>query len=533
MSIYLFLSAVICYVIGTAPSVLYDVHMLQLNSYRNERYLRWIRQEPLRAVHLGPVLALASLILWIFVSPGIIAILWSAAFVLLFVTRNKAPQKKALVITSRVIRLITAQVAVFTGFTVAGWLFFGSLDYSQDFGSLLALSMLGLTSPLLLCLSNTLMLPVEKAVVRYYYNDANRILSRHHDLVRIGITGSYGKTSTKFILQQCLSARYNTLATPESYNTTLGVIRVIRTLLRPIHEYFIVEMGARQKGDIREICDLAHPKHGIITAIGEQHLETFRDIATIANTKLELFEALPAGGIAFYNADDRMLKETAKPNGPRYVTYGIDAADANYRAKDLVSSTKGTEFSVSTPDGASVRFHTRLLGRLNVYNILAAISVSVELGILLAELVPVVASLKPAPHRLEIKQTAGGFTILDNAFSSNPQGAKASLEVLAALEGARKVMITPGMVELGSREYELNKIFGTQAASVCDHIILVGAKRAIPIHEGLLEAGYAEDKIYIAADLKDGQKHLDAMLKAGDVLLYENDLPDNYNEVKA
>jgi UDP-N-acetylmuramoyl-tripeptide--D-alanyl-D-alanine ligase len=157
----------------------------------------------------------------------------------------------------------------------------------------------------------------------------------------------------------------------------------------------------------------------------------------------------------------------------------------------------------------------------------------VELGIPLAELVPVVASLKPAPHRLEVKQTAGGFTILDNAFSSNPQGAKASLEVLAALEGTRKLMITPGMVELGSREYELNKVFGTQAASVCDHIILVGAKRAAPIREGLLEAGFTDANIYIAANLKDGQQHLDAMLKTGDVVLYENDLPDNYNEVKA
>jgi len=122
---------------------------------------------------------------------------------------------------------------------------------------------------------------------------------------------------------------------------------------------------------------------------------------------------------------------------------------------------------------------------------------------------------------------------LDNAFSSNPQGAKASLEVLAAIEGKRKIMITPGMVELGSREYELNKAFGAQSASVCDKVILVGAKRAIPIREGLLEAGYAESDIYIAADLKDGQKHLESILRAGDVLLYENDLPDNYNEVKA
>lgn len=528
MSIYLFTIAIACYAVGIAPSVLHDVHMLQLNSYRNERYRAWISQEPLRAIHIGPLFALASLILWPFVASGTVAIVWSTIFVMLFTTRDKTPQKKKLVITSRVTRLIAAHALLFGGFMLMG-----ALLVSKDFALLAALPVLGALSPRLLGLSNTLMQPVEKAVSQHYYNDASRILSQHKNLGRIGITGSYGKTSTKFMLQQCLSTRYNTLATPESYNTTMGVVRTTRTLLRPIHEFFIVEMGARQKGDIKEICDLAHPKIGIITAIGEQHLETFRDLAAIVNTKLELFAALPADGTAFYNADDEVLRAADKPNGPRYVRYAIDSADADYRASDLTVGAKGTEFTVLTPAGESVRFRTRLLGRHNVYNILAAIAVSVELGIPPNDLVPVVASLQPAPHRLEVKQTAGGFTILDNAFSSNPQGAKSSLEVLAALAGSRKIMITPGMVELGSREYELNKAFGIQAATVCDHVILVGAKRAVPIREGLLEAGYPEDKIYIAADLKDGQKHLSSMLQAGDVVLYENDLPDTYNEVKA
>lgn len=526
MSIYLLIVSLACYVAGIAPSVLHDVHMLQLNSYRNERYRAWTQQEALRSIHLGPLLALTTLILWPFF-PNAAAVLWSAVFVLLFVLRDKTPQKKKLVITSRVGRLLAVHAVLFMGFALAGGLLF-----SLGFSLLLVLPILGALSPSLLILGNALMQPVEKAVSQHYYGDAKRMLAQHKDLVKIGITGSYGKTSTKFMLQQCLSVRYNTLATPESYNTTMGVVRTVRGLLRPIHELFIVEMGARQKGDIREICELAEPKLGIITAIGEQHLETFKDVAAIATTKLELFAALPADGIAIYNADDETLRTASKPTGPRYVRYAMDCADAEYRASDVISSAKGTEFTVSTPNG-DMRFRTRLLGRHNIYNILAAISVSVELGIPLADLVPVVASLKPAPHRLEVKQTAGGVTILDNAFSSNPQGAKSSLEVLGAIDGKRKIMITPGMVELGSREYELNKVFGTQAAAVCDHVILVGAKRAVPIREGLLEAGYPEDKIYIAADLKDGQRHLSSLLQAGDVLLYENDLPDTYNEVKA
>jgi UDP-N-acetylmuramoyl-tripeptide--D-alanyl-D-alanine ligase len=196
------------------------------------------------------------------------------------------------------------------------------------------------------------------------------------------------------------------------------------------------------------------------------------------------------------------------------------------------SSARGTEFLVLAPGGVAARFRTRLLGRHNVYNILAAISVSAELGIPLAELAAPIAALTPTPHRLEAKKTAAGVTILDDAYNSNPQGAKSALEVLKDMEGERKILITPGMVELGEREFELNKAFGAQAAAVCDYAVLVGPRRAEPIRAGLLEAGFPAERIYVAADLRDGQKHLDATLRAGDVVLYENDLPDNYNEAK-
>ena len=246
MSIYYFILSIACYVIGIAPSTLYDIHMLQLNSYRNERYWRWINQDSIRFMHFGPLLPLASLLLWPFVSPETMVFIWSIAFIFLLVTRDTTPQKKKLVITSRVIRLITSHLVIYFIFLICAWFIFGVAEFSQEFGLLLILSLLGVVTPLLLCLSNGAIQPIEKIVGLYFYYDAKHILSKHSNLKRIGITGSYGKTSTKFILQQCLSTSYNTLATPESYNTIMGVTRVIRTLLRPIHEFFIVEMGARQ-----------------------------------------------------------------------------------------------------------------------------------------------------------------------------------------------------------------------------------------------------------------------------------------------
>lgn len=525
MSIYLLLVAVACYATAIAPNVLYDVHMLQLSSYRTTRYWSWLRQQPLRLLHIGSILALLPLALWLIVSPVAIAIIWSVIYIILFILRKKTAQKKKLVITSRVTRILASHAVLMVLMAIFAWQVFPS-----GFVLLFLLLLLGLFSPLVLIVSNILTLPLEKFIGNYYYRDAQGILSQYRNLHTIGITGSYGKTSTKLVLQQLLATRFDTLATPASYNTTMGVIKVVRTLLRPIHQVFIVEMGARQQGDIEEICGLVHPKLGIITAVGEQHLETFKELSTITKTKLELFASLSSDGIGFYNADDEVLRDAVKPDSPRYVTFAIDADNADYRAVDLHCTAIGTEFTVITQSGESLKFTTRLLGRHNVYNILAAIAVSVEFGIALKDLTVAVAMLKPAPHRLEVRQTGAGVTILDDAFSSNPQGSKYALEVLATIEGKRKIMITPGMVELGTREAELNKEFGFQAAKVCDYVVLVGFERAIPINEGLIAAGFAENQVYIAKDLKDGQQHLETLLKAGDVLLYENDLPDNYNE---
>lgn len=526
MSIYLIAIALACYLLGVAPAVLYDIQMLQLHSYRNTRYLRWMRQKSARFLHARQLLGLLPLAL---LPLGSLAVLvgWCVVYAALFATRQRTVQKKKLVITSRVTRLLVFHALVLAG--LAGVSFLAS-----DAAPLITLALLASLSPLILLVSNLAAQPLEWLVGRFYYHDAKRILARHRDLTVIGITGSYGKTSTKLVVQQLLSTRFNALATPQSYNTPMGVIRAIRTLLRPLHDVFVAEMGACQAGDIKELCDLVEPKIGILTAIGAQHLETFHSIDAIAKTKLELFVALPADGLACYNADDAILCQTTKrPQGPRYISYAIDAADASYRALDVTSSAKGTEFTVTTPKGERCHFRTRLLGRHNVYNILAGIAVSGEMGIPLQTLVPAVSALPPAPHRLEAKRTDNGVTILDDAFSANPMGAKYALEVLAALAGERKILVTPGMVELGVREFELNKAFGAQAAQACDYVILVGPQRTVPIQAGLVEAGYPPRMVYVAADLKEAQGHLHTLLRHGDVVLYENDLPDTYNEAKA
>ncbi|MBS1327495.1 MAG: UDP-N-acetylmuramoyl-tripeptide--D-alanyl-D-alanine ligase, partial [Oscillospiraceae bacterium] len=312
----------------------------------------------------------------------------------------------------------------------------------------------------------------------------------------------------------------NVLMTPESYNTTMGVVRTIRERLRPSHQVFIAEMGAKNPGDIREICDLVHPRYGILTSIGEQHLETFKTIDNIIATKFELADAIQADGCVFLNTDNDYIR--AHPVGVPHVAYGT-APDADYRASDIVVDAGGCAFTVTAPDGESQRFTTKLLGGHNIQNLTGCIALAHRLGIPLSKLVYPIRMLRPVEHRLQL--LPNGF--IDDAYNSNPAGFRSALDVLAGFD-AQRVLVTPGMVELGERQEALNRELGEYAAARCDYAVLVGEKQAPPLKEGLLRGGFPEERIYVAATLQDGLAHLNALPAAPRIVLLENDLPDNF-----
>ncbi len=351
----------------------------------------------------------------------------------------------------------------------------------------------------------------------------------------IGITGSYGKTTTKFILADLLAPRYRVLKTAAGVNTTMGITRVIREELRDEHEYFVVEVSAYGPGEIREVCDIIHPCLGILTSVGVQHLERFGTPEAIAEAKYELLASLAPGGPAVVNADDPMclqLAERAHCEGKRVVRYGFDGArgDLTVRGMDLTASARGTRFRVVTEAGETETFETRFLGRWNISNILAALAAGRECGVPLQAMREAVAKLSPAPRRLEIREEGGIVKILDVA-NANPRGAQMALEVLSQFSGGSRIMITPGMVELGPIEAEENRRFGQAAASVCDYVVLVGSEQTRPIREGLAERGFPADRILTARHADDVADRLAGIVRPGDTLLFENRLPDTYLEV--
>ena len=367
----------------------------------------------------------------------------------------------------------------------------------------------------------------------HYRNDAKRIPKENPDLTSIGVTGSYGKTSVKFYLETLLRQRYRVLVTPESYNTPMGIVITIRKFLKPTHEIFVCEMGARYVGEIKEDCDLVHPHHGLITSIGPQHLDTFESMENIQKTKFELADAVPDGGILFLNGDNEYIAEELerrKGSRPLYdnpVMYHSQKIGNGYYASDIVITNHGTDFTVNAPDGESERFSMKLVGMHNVINVMGAIAVAHEFDIPLAELRIPVRRIQSVPHRMEMKNH-GDVTIIDDAFNSNPIGSKAAVETLAIMDGMR-ILITPGMVELGEDEAEYNRKFGTYAADCCDRIFLVGRKHTEPIKEGILSKGFPEKHLEVFDKVEDAISRAYAVkTDQHKYILLENDLPDNY-----
>ena len=289
-------------------------------------------------------------------------------------------------------------------------------------------------------------------------------------------------------------------------------------------------MGAYVRGEIDELCRLVKPKYGILTTIGTAHLESFGSEENIIKGKFELIESLPSDGFAVLNGDDPKQVNYDLKNKVRKIWIGIKNKDADVLATNIKCSNKGTSFDVKfKDDDKKYHFETKLLGNHNVYNILAGIACGREFDIDIDDLIKAVANVKPVEHRLELKKL-GNFYQIDDAYNSNPVGAANACEILGMMPGL-KVVVTPGMIELGDKEDYYNKIFGEQIADVADYAILIGEKKTKPIKEGLITKGFDKDKIIVFNDVRDAYPYIGTLANDKEVYaLFENDLPDTYNE---
>ena len=497
-----------------------ELHKFQQNSYRNERFIKYLKGDFLSKIRIAEYISLLIAIIGFFFNQPIT--LCPFLFVLIYYIYYNITYKPKVKFkfTARAKRLYFTTFALFLLITFIVALLSTQKNYVTIITALFNI----VASFLLLMLANIILKPVEKKINNWYINDAKRILSEHKDLIIIGITGSYGKTSTKHFLEKILSEKYNVLMTPGSFNTTMGVVRTIREYLKPTHQVFICEMGAKQINDIKEICDIVHPTIGILSSVAEQHLDTFKTLDNVRRTKFELIDSLPQDGLAILNGDYQIIKTTPKTKPTEY--FSTEDSSNDYSAKNIKFSPQGTEFEIYHFNEKIGDFNTPLLGSYNISNILSAVVCAIKLGLTIDQIKFGVHKLQAVEHRMEIKAGPNGVVIIDDAFNSNPKGAKMALEILSQFTECKRMIITPGIIELADRQDFYNRELGKQIAKSADFAILVGKQQTQAIYQGLKDENYPEEKIYIAQGLNDAATFAYSNAVSGDVILFENDLPD-------
>ena len=547
------------------------LHLFQLEHYEPARLMLWLRRR-------GELFAPRELVVALLLSAAVIAasssssssasasgwlcgalLLLLVPFAALGVADWRREAVKPLVFTGRAKRLLAGALAPSVLLTLAAIALALAGLATAGLLVLLSLALLLLAgAPWTLLGANLLLRPLQGAINRRYVERARRTLRQSAPLV-VGITGSYGKTTTKFCVGAVLEDDRPTLVTPESFNSFLGVIRTINEHLLSTHRAFVVEMGMFRRGDIAELCELVRPTIGLVTAIGPMHLERLGSIEAIAAAKGELLDALPPSGHFLTNAHDRLCLELAARATVPVTLFGISdstgkvaaappsagtpqgtphpsqkrKAQVQVLASDIRLADGRTTFKLQLdgPDSAHVEVSAGLLGRHNVLNLLAAAAVGRVLDISPARIAAALSRVEAPAHRLQpIHNARSGVVVIDDAYNSNPQGAGSALEVLREHPATRRLLVTPGMVELGELEADLNRRFGEHAAQVCDLVILVGSARTIPIADGLASAGMSSECVHVVRDIGQATSLLARITRPGDVILFENDLPDTYAE---
>lgn len=515
--------------------------VLQQSGYRGGRYFKWLRNPntPYRSrLTLLCLLAfLFFLVLTICFKPMLgntassyIGFIAFFLFIGIYIkTENSVNAKIPLRKTKRLVRLCIIYFIVLTAVCFGFITLLNLIAFSikSEIVAVLRFSLiciLPVLTPVILYLAYCIIEPIEALIRRHYALWATAKIAGE-EVLKIGITGSFGKTTVKEMLRVILSQKFRVLATPESYNTPMGVAITARKL-DSTHDVFIAEMGARYIGDIKELATIVKPDYAVITGINSQHLETFGSIENIKDTKYELIRGLKKGGKAFFSADNEGAIELYNRFDGTKFSAGITGGSVV--ATEVITEKTGTSFNLKFFDGTTIPCKTVLLGKHSISNICLASSVAYELGMTAEEIALGINRISSIGHRLEILPNNKNVVVIDDSYNSNVNGVYAAMEVLDMFEG-RKIVLTPGLVELGKEENLANLQMGKILASHADIVIITGKQNAEMLINGLVDGGMAKDKIIFASSLKKGNIELNAIMQEGDVILFENDLPDNYN----
>ncbi len=501
---------------------------MQQGGYKNAGFLRWLKRKDNlffnRLAALALCLALSGVITamcFSFLGEKWALVVSSLPFLGLILVFWRVDGKYALKVplkrTARLIRLFAAYyliTAVFSYFFLSVLMILSNANGSPLY-ALIAYAPFAISPillPVWLCVANGATSVFENAHNRKFIKQAGQVLDERK-IIRVAVVGSCGKTSVKNILKTILSEKYKVVETPASYNTPMGIAKTVFLDEFSEKEVFIAEMGARKEGDISELCHLVKPDYAVFTAVCPQHIASFGSIENV------------------YKEKSQILRSGAKVVcGESLQAWIKDCAEVIYagasQIRDLRLSGKNTAFTLLL-GGEEVEIKTSLLGRIAAENIALAATLCMEMGLTKEEIVAGVEKLQPIPHRLQLLENNGVY-ILDDGYNCNIEGAKAALEVLSQFEG-RTCIVTPGIVEGGILEEELNGALGAEIATrKVDKVILVGDTLVGAVKDGYVHGGGDEGKLSVAQTLEKAQELLAEWLQTGDAVLFLNDLPDLY-----
>lgn len=546
---FLIIVILVIWFAGTCLRMYRQTRFFQIEEYMNLRYLRWyFAQRDRWLLPRTSAAVLFGVIFGLFTDsvPGELSAMPFLAAIIAALIAIYPPSegeiKKRFVRTQRATRLLITMFVVNLIWFVLLYSVLNSLTIESDRAraviTSLAAWLIFMLSPFWIVLSNIVNYPVEDFMRRRFLQRATQVIREIHPRI-IGITGSYGKTTTKNYLRDILSVRYRTYATPKSYNTLMGVSLAINKDLADDFsiEYFISEMGAYIEGEIERLCQLTPPEISIVVDVGPQHLERFGSLQNVATAKYEIIRNLPPHGLGVFNWDNpfvRAMYERGYPQNRIAVSRKVTPQDVppggpRFIATDIIESLSGLQFTVTDLlTGQSAPFSVNLAGEHNITNLLLATAVAVHEGIPLSDVAMRARTLQPAESRLVRQSTAAGIHIINDSYSTNPVGSISALKVLSLYQSGRRLLITPGMIELGELHEQENEKLGITAAAHASDIILVGRRQTEPIRRGVLQAGFPADRLLVVDTLAEAVQWYQTNLRAGDTVLFLNDLPDTY-----
>jgi UDP-N-acetylmuramoyl-tripeptide--D-alanyl-D-alanine ligase len=533
----------LAFAIFSARRLLTYLHAYQQEEYNSGRFLTWIYKNRVFDRRLSVTLLLFSIPVMVFSSKVWLAQSLIIVIFLFFAIREKDPRKfskKKLVMTSRAKRIYFIALLFAVSMTA------GDIFSPVPIFWAIPVQLI----PLTLIAANFVLKPYEDHVRQKYMLEARQKLEKVNPVI-VAITGSYGKTSVKHILAHILKSAAPALVTHGSINTAMGVTRIIREQLEKRHKYLVTEMGAYGPGSVKRLCELTPPDIGIITAIGHSHYERFRSLETVAEAKYELAEAaIEKNGhivahldtlgyhksMAIYQENSERFTIVVPYNTENHTgqkpDFAVSPAPANsLHIKRIEQTDKGLAVTVICQD-REYNLEAPLFGIHHGINMAIAFAAAWTLELPEKHIVTALKTTPQIDHRLEVKAYGNGGLLIDDAFNSNPDGFHHALDLLESISrGRRKILITPGMVELGEAHEEKHAEAGKYAALKADIVLAVCPERIKSFTEACRNNSSGERKLYEIGSFAEAQEWLAQNGREDDVILLENDLPDIYENV--